>query len=355
MGNASLSLMAAGDASPAGTYLREIESAAVLAADLARQMLAYSGKGRFVVSLVDVSEIVREMGHLVGVSVPRSVLLDWQLAGDLPAVEVDATQLRQVVMNLILNASEAIGDRDGSIRVSTSVVHAGSAYFASTYMAPADLPEGDYICLDVSDTGAGMDEETMTRMFDPFFSTKFAGRGLGMAAVLGIVRGHKGAIRVESAEGRGTTVRVLLPAVAAHVARPPDAVAPPTLSSFLGTALVVDDEESIRVVATRMLSRLGFDVITAADGHAAIEVVQDRHQDLAVVLLDLAMPVLGGRETLRRLRDIAPAVPVLMMSGYGPEQAMGNLQQPTQDRFLQKPFALKDLEAALVTILHAGA
>jgi CheY-like chemotaxis protein len=220
-------------------------------------------------------------------------------------------------------------------------------------MAPDDLKEGEYVFFEVSDTGLGMDEETRTRMFDPFFTTKFTGRGLGMAAVLGIVRGHRGAIRVESEQGRGTTIRVLLPAAEAHAVAPA-APAPLEPAAFKGTVLVVDDEEGIRMVASRMLGRLGFDVVTAGDGHAALDVFRERQRDLALVLLDLSMPKLGGVEAFEEMRTLAAGVPVVVMSGYGPDEALGKFREHRPAGFLQKPFAMNDLEGILGEVFRRG-
>lgn len=354
MGNASLSLMEAGESSPLRPLLEEIEIAAQRAADLARQMLAYSGKGRLAISRVQLNELVGEMGKLVSVSIPKKAMLEWQLAEGLPAVEADATQLRQVVMNLVINAAEAIGDREGVVRVSTGAMTASREYLDSTFMPLDGIAEGEYVYFEVADTGAGMDRETMERMFDPFFTTKFTGRGLGMAAVLGIVRGHHGAIRVESEMGRGTTIRVLLPP-AADANRPEEqqpVAAEPAVSR--GRVLVVDDEASIRAVASRMLERIGFEVVAVADGAAGVEHFRNHHQELALVLLDLTMPQMGGVEAFAELQMIAPGVPVVVMSGYSEQEALGMFRGACPRAFLQKPFSVAAVEAALREALAAG-
>ncbi len=354
MGNVSLSLMEAGEASPLRPYLEEIETASQRAADLARQMLAYSGKGRLAVSRVQVNELVNEMGKLVSVSIPRSVMLEWQLAGSLPPVEADATQLRQVVMNLVINAAEAIGERDGVIRISTGVMQASQRYLQNTIMPFKGITEGEYVFFEVADTGAGMDPETVERMFDPFFTTKFTGRGLGMAAVLGIVRGHRGAIRVESAKGKGTTIRVLLPPAGAGSPAEEQPSAPSARATSRGHVLVIDDEPGIRAVASRMLERMGFAVTAVADGAAGVESFAENHQGLAAVLLDMTMPRMGGAEAFARFREIAPGVPVVAMSGFSEEEALSTFQGDGPRAFLQKPFSMGDLEAALGRTLAPG-
>lgn len=354
MGNASLSLMELGDSSSIRPYVEEIELAAQRAADLARQMLAYSGKGRLAVSRVHLNELVSEMGKLVSVSIPRKVLLEWQLAGELPPVEADATQLRQVVMNLVINAAEAIGDHEGVIRVSTGAMRATRDYLKSTFLPFDEIAEGDYVFFEVADTGVGMDAETIERIFDPFFTTKFTGRGLGMAAVLGIVRGHRGAIRVESEKGKGTTIRVLLPpaeAATPAVAQPPS---PAAGASHRGHVLVIDDEASIRAVAARMLQRMGFEVTAVADGAAGIEKFRQEYAGLVAVLLDLTMPRMSGVEAFEHLQAIAPGVPVVAMSGYSQEVALGMFSSAGPRAFLQKPFSMADLEAALSLALAPG-
>uniref|UniRef100_UPI002ADE7C8B PAS domain S-box protein n=1 Tax=Tepidiforma sp. TaxID=2682230 RepID=UPI002ADE7C8B len=220
LGNAGLALMELPPESPARQTVQAIETAAQRAAELTRQMLAYSGRGKFVVEPLNLSRLVEEMAHLLEVSVSKRAVLKYRFAPDLPLIEGDATQVRQVIMNLITNASDAIGDRSGVISISTGLMHADRAYLRTAYMDD-DLPEGDYVYLEVADTGVGMDEATAARIFDPFFTTKFTGRGLGLAAVLGIVRSHRGAIKLYTEPGRGTTFKILFP-----VAGPPQAPEP---------------------------------------------------------------------------------------------------------------------------------
>ena len=206
LGRADLALFSLSETSPACQHLEEIIRASHRAADLCRQMLAYSGKGRFVIGRFDMSEIVREMGEMLNVSISKNAMMQYSLAEGLPPVEVDATQIRQVVMNLITNASEALGDGQGIISVKTGVMECDEACLSGSYLDDK-LPGGTYVYLEVSDTGCGMDSETLTRIFDPFFSKKFTGRGLGLAAVLGIVRGHKGAIKIYSEVGKERPLR----------------------------------------------------------------------------------------------------------------------------------------------------
>ena len=353
MGNAGLALMETPERSPVRVYLDEIETAAQRAADLARQMLAYSGKGRFVVAPLSLSEIVAEMTHLLKVSLPRQVALSLSLDEAIPLTDGDATQMRQIVMNLVINAGEAIGDRPGAIAVRTGVMEVSREYLAEGVHSP-DLPGGSYVFLEVSDSGSGMDEVTLARIFEPFFTTKFAGRGLGLAAVLGIVRGHRGALRVTSAPAAGTTFQLLLPVSTNEAAAAPATESGSNLWRPAGSVLVVDDEAAVRSVATQMIERLGIPVIAAGDGEQALALFRAAAEPVALVLLDMMMPGVAGPETLAALRAIDPAVRVVAMSGYSHEEAASHFEGAALSGFVQKPFTVRDLTAALRRAFEAG-
>lgn len=243
-------------------------------------------------------------------------------------------------MNLITNASDAIGDHPGVISVSTGLVHADAAYLSSASMND-DLPEGDYVYLRVADTGIGMDPATAARIFDPFFTTKFTGRGLGLAAVLGIVRSHRGAIKLSTKPGGGTTFEVLFP-----TAGPPAPVAPPatqsTPASPGGTILVVDDDETVRNVAQRVLQQSGYTVLTAADGHEAIQTYRQQ-PGIHLVVLDMTMPHMDGKETFRELRRFDPNVRVVLTSGYSEQDATERFAGKGLAGFIQKPYRPSDI------------
>jgi PAS domain S-box-containing protein len=351
LGNADLALLSLSPASPAHPKLEQIVRASQRAADLCGQMLAYSGKGRFVVGRYDLPEIVQEMAQILKVSVSKKVALRYFFAADLPAVEVDATQMRQVIMNLITNASEALGDQSGFISVSTGVMDCDRAYLAESYLDDK-LPEGKYVYLEVADTGSGIDEETRRRIFDPFFTTKFTGRGLGLAAVLGIVRGHQGAIKVYSEVGQGTTFKILLPARewAPGDRGPSAAQSVPPLSRG-GTILLVDDDPEVRDVGSQMLERLGFKVLTAAHGREGLKVFQEYGGGIDCVILDLTMPEMGGEEVFRELRRLRSNVRVILSSGYNEQEVTQRFAGKGLAGFIQKPYRVANLQEVLNRIL----
>ncbi len=350
LGNAGLALMELNPESPARQTVQDIELAAQRAAELTRQMLAYSGKGKFVIEPLNLSRVVEEMAHLLEVSVSKWATLRFRFPDTLPTVEGDATQIRQVIMNLILNASDALGEKPGLISVSTGVMHADAEYLSGPYIE-AGLPEGEYVYLEVADTGAGMDEGTRARIFDPFFSTKFAGRGLGLAAVLGIVRGHRGAIKLYSEVGKGSTFKVLFPS-----REPPDntntqAAALPDITSSAGrTVLIVDDDPTVRLVTQRILEHAGFTTLLADDGRKGIDLYR-ANPGIALVLLDMTMPEMDGEEAFRELRRINGAVQVLLTSGYSEQEATESFAGKGLAGFLQKPYRPQDLLSAIYKVI----
>ncbi|MBC8075906.1 MAG: response regulator [Chloroflexales bacterium] len=341
LGNVQLLLIDVAHQPALRESVAQIEVSARRAAELTQQILAYAGKGRFVVEPVSLNRLITEMPQLLEALLPKTVSLHLHLAPDLLAMDADATQLRQVVLNLLINAGEAM-TFGGVINCSTSVRSFDSPTLANTYRAP-DLPAGAYVVLEVHDSGSGMDPITLARIFDPFFTTKFTGRGLGLAAVLGIVRGHHGAIRVQSAVGIGTTFSILFPPSAARA--PVVATLPPPspLARGQGTVLVVDDEPAIRVVAQRILERQGFSVLTAVDGQDGVDVLQANADAVVCVLLDLTMPRLEGPQALAAMRQIRPAVPIIIMSGYSAENVSQQFPNVTALRCLQKPFTMNDM------------
>jgi PAS domain S-box-containing protein len=336
IGNASLAEDLLPPGSPAAETIREVVKAGERAACLTREMLAYSGKGRFVVERVDLSKLVRDVTALFRSSVPNQVTLRLDLPDDLPPVEVDTAQVQQVVMNLVINAVQAIGDARGLISVGARLVDIDARAIAAEW-GDAELRPGPHVRLEVRDNGCGMDEATKARMFDPFFTTKPAGRGLGLASVSGIVRGHKGAIKVESELGRGSLFSVLIPAARAGAVRPPRERAADLQLAGQGRILVVDDEEIVRNMAGAALERLGYEVSSADSGPAAVAALAvEPLLDLAI--LDLSMPGMSGQETLARLRAARPDLRIVVSSGYGEAECRALFQDDRIAGFLQKPY-----------------
>ena len=350
LGNAQLAQLQLPPSSPLRQHLIEIERTSIQAADLCKQMLAYSGQGRIEVRLLDLNRVIRDMSQLLRVSVAKKAQLSFNLGHNLPRVRGDVSQIRQVLMNLVINASEAITSNEGSIWVSTGVVHRAKELFRSlTVMGKPE--ERDYAFIEIADTGCGMSEETQARIFDPFFTTKFTGRGLGLAAVLGIVKGHGGTLELVSHEGEGTTFTLLFPCVeaSAETLQEEELRGGSSHWSGEGLVLVVDDEESVRTLASRMLETFEFRVITANDGREGVEKFTQHAEAITAVLLDVTMPVMGGLEVLDRIRAIRPDVPVLFMSGYMREGQLHNLDSATD--FLQKPFKIEDMQEKLRVLL----
>ncbi|MBK8478070.1 MAG: response regulator [Opitutaceae bacterium] len=346
LGNASLARLDLPPDSSLDIGLGQIETAALRAAELCQQMLAYSGKAQFVVRALSLARLVDETARLLHLSINKKAHLVLDLAPDLPLIMGDATQLRQVVMNLVLNASEALGPHPGEISVTLRRVAVSRARLSSCHTG-ADHPGGDSIELTVRDTGGGMNPDTLARIFDPFFTTKFTGRGLGLSAVLGIVRGHHGALDVVSSPGTGTTFTILLPAACSPAAEPgfPAAIAPPWRGS--GTVLVADDEEPVREVLSLMLNRLGFEVVAAADGLEALTRFQATPELFVAVLLDLSMPRCDGVETLHAIHALRPGTPVLLISGHGSAEISAQFAHERPAGIVQKPFTSPALREAM--------
>jgi len=346
LGNASLLRLQVPDGSPVHEGLRRIEAASERAADLCRQMLAYSGKGRFMIRPIDVNEMVRGTWSLVQTSVAKKAELTFTAAGVLPRIKADMLQMRQVLMNLVINASEALAEAGGRVAVRTGVMTVDRTWLAGAYLAP-DLPEGEYVFVEVEDTGCGMTPEVQAKIFDPFYTTKFTGRGLGLAAVAGIVRSHHGAVRVTSHSGRGSTFRICFPPTTEEAPKPR---APATLAlttEARGTVLIVDDEETIRQVAADVLTKAGFQTVVAADGLLALEALAVDGREFRGVLLDFSMPRLDGVETFKRIKARYPKLPVVLMSGYEEEDAVERFAGLGLSGFVQKPFTPATLQQLL--------
>ncbi len=348
LGNLELAKASLPTGSASGAYLDRMGLAVGRASDLARQMLAYSGKGRMVVRAVDLNALITEMVQLITASLPKKAQFSLELAPDLPPVDADATQLQQVVMNLVINASDAIPESGGRVTVRTARRDQGPVDPALIFPGGAPRP-GPYVRLEVADTGCGMAPEVKARIFDPFFTTKPTGRGLGLSAMLGILRGHHAGITVESEPGRGTRFALLFPAAEGLPAAPP----PSRGIAFKpgGLALVVDDEPEIREAVAAMLVRLGFQCLMAADGAEALELVRARGGELRLVLLDLSMPKLDGRETFQAIRTLQPDLKVILSSGFDLQESARGIVGQGLAGFLQKPYLLESLRQAVQNAL----
>ncbi|MBC8204275.1 PAS domain S-box protein [bacterium] len=363
LGHADLALMEISPHSPVRESLQEIEKAARRAADLSRQMLAYSGKGRFLLEHINLNELVLEMAHLLEVSASKNVVIKYNFDDNLPSFEGDATQIRQVIMNLITNASEAIGDKSGVVALSTGIMECDREYLNScnpAFTSGIDEPlsEGIYVYLEAADTGCGMDAETQEKIFDPFFTTKFTGRGLGLAAALGIIRGHKGLVKIYSEIGKGTTIKILFPvksdSMSKIISSQKDTTDDDSWKGY-GEVLLVDDEEGVRTIGKKILERLEFKVLTARDGKEAVKIYREKPDDIRCVLLDMTMPHMDGEEAFRELRRIRKDVKVILSSGYNEQGATQRFLGKGLAGFIQKPYTVDNVRIKLAEILDKDA
>lgn len=356
LGNTELALLDMSHFSPARTSVEAIKVAAVQASELTWQLMAYAGDARFNMELAEINSIVKGVDRLLRSSVGSGVSMHYELADELPPIDADVVQIRQLLVSLVTNASDAIGDATGAITVSTGVRDATCEYLAESYLAD-ELPAGKYVTLAVADTGAGVAPAVLSRLFDPFFSRTSSGRGLGLALVLGIVRGHKGTIRVTSQEGDGSCFAVLLPAneSGAQEAWPGSAEraaeddgAPQMVPA---TVLIIDDDENVRRVATSMLSRRGCEVLSAPSGPEGVETLKKRRDGVDIVILNMTMPDMNGTETFETLRNVKPDVDVVVCTGYAENQARKQFGDGDLAGIIQKPFEMKELVGLLAEIL----
>lgn len=347
LGNVSLALMKVAPGSDLAVRLGRVERAAERAAKLTNQMLAYAGKGRFLIGSFALNPLIQELVPLVQSSVSKKAKLELELDSELPEIEGDRTQIEQVVMNLITNASDALEGKEGVIRLRTGFASEAQGLDLDS----REKSHSSWVLLEVSDTGAGMDEGTRSRIFDPFFTTKFTGRGLGLAAVQGIVRAHRGAIRVESQPGCGTTFTVLLPAGESESERrtPP---APTRGVQGSGTVLVVDDEETVRDVARAALESAGYEVLLAGDGFEGVQRFRERMGDVVCLIVDVSMPRVDGEETVQQIRALSADIPVLLTSGYTERDARERFARGDVAGFIQKPFRAEELVEKVAHLLQ---
>jgi len=346
MGNAALISRSVDKDWPSKKQLQRIEEGSLRAAGLCQQMLAYSGKGNFIIQSCNISCLIQDTVELMEVSVDKKTTIKLYLCDNLPSIEGDVSQLQQVFLNLITNANEAIGGESGVISISTGVLDVADDEIEGA-VTGTKLKQGPYVYLEVSDTGCGMDDDTKNKIFEPFFTTKFTGRGLGMSAVLGIIRAHHGAMEVHTKLGVGSSFRVLFPSLEKYevCARPIDEA---IVLDVKGTVLVVDDEEVIRELATVMLEDLGFSVLLANDGEEAVQIYEANAGEIYCVLLDMTMPKMNGRECFEKLVEINPSINVILSSGYTEAEATQGMQGLSA--FLKKPYGFEELKKAILSI-----
>jgi PAS domain S-box-containing protein len=342
-GNLELAQMNMRPEPAAAPFLIKIEKILKRASELTHQMLAYSGKGRIAVKKLSLNQIAEEMPHLLEVSISKRVRLDYRFEAHLPPIEADGAQVQQVIMNLVTNASEAIGDRDGTITLTTGLDYLENPQEQVENHGWTLVP-GLYVTLEVADTGCGMNAETRRKLFDPFFTTKFSGRGLGLSAMLGILKGHNAGIRIRSRAGEGSSFKIFFPASVTGELPPP--APPPAVRTAVptGSILLVDDEPDILEATAELLAAMGFKVDSAVDGLEAVAQFQANPEDYSLVLMDLTMPRMDGREALQALRHLAPELKVVLCSGFNEADVAGDFSGAQLSGFLQKPYTFQMLK-----------
>ncbi|HEX9730639.1 MAG TPA: response regulator [Thermoanaerobaculia bacterium] len=332
--------------------VEQVEAAALDAADLAKKLLAFSGKARLAARPLDLASLLHETRRQLRDAVPAGIELELNLTSQLPLVEADAAQIRQLMVHLLTNAADAVGEAGGRIGVGTGIVELEDEE-EEGYL-PGPLSAGRYIYVTVTDTGRGMDAETLGKIFDPFFTTKSSGQGLGLAAVLGIMHGHSGALKVDSSPGEGTTFQLYFPCSPAKSPVLSPAIPPAAPAPTLATVLVVDDDDTVRKVTQKILETAGYGVRTARDGIEALSQVRDHGAEIALVLLDMRMPRMGGAETFQEMRRMVPALPIIVSSGYDQQEDSATLADQGAVVFLEKPYSPHDLTAKVGLLLDTA-
>jgi len=347
------------EAAPIRAYLDQCETALERPVSLAQQMLAYSGKGYLAIRTVDPESVIQDTVGLLTSAIAENISLLFNIEPNLPKIQGDPSHLQQILTHLVVNAAESYDEKTaGEVTLLAGVRYFDEDALSQTlkdvwlnYETP--FVETDYVYIDITDTGCGMDSEVRKRVFEPFFSTKFVGRGLGLSAVFGMVRGHRGYIRVDSQPGQGTTVRVLFPVKAATESpKKVQAQTAETLARGTGQILLVEDETPVREMVRQMLARLGYSVISASGGSEAVRLYRDNRTDIDLVLSDMSMPGLNGVELMRKLREIDDTVKVVLSSGYSTEDLQHRFPLEGFAGFLQKPFRMAELGTLLHEVLQ---
>lgn len=343
LGHSELATLKLNDKDQVFMHLSEIKKASQRASDLSQQMLAYSGKGKFIKEPINFNNIISEMIDLLKVSISKKVQLNLHLEENLPLFEGGVSQIRQVVMNLITNASEAIGDQEGEIAIHTGTQVLNEIDDQMMYLNQ-DVPFGLCVYFEIRDNGCGMDKDTLQKIFDPFFTTKFTGRGLGMSAILGIIRGHHGMIHVYSELGLGTRFKVFFPAIGQTADDHEEKTFISNNVSILGKVLIVDDETTILDVAEQYLMSYGVETIKASNGIEAVKVYSEHKDELSLILLDLTMPGMSGEEVFNTLHSYNNSIPIILMSGFSEYELKNKYSSKGFSGFIQKPFSFADFQ-----------
>ena len=350
-GNAELLRLEVSHVEAAKPYMDHIDDSCNYAADLCKQMLAYAGKGQYVIDTINLNDLVKSMSRLMRASVSSRIRLGVQLDEKLPMIEGDVSQIKQVILNFIVNSADAIGVQDGQIKISTFRRVLNRKKLGVLYNG-THMDEGEYVVLEVKDSGCGMSESLQKKIFDPFVTTKTTGSGLGLSAVLGIIKAHLGGLEVHSEEGKGTVFRVFFP-MSGFIKTTTIVIATGEMGTWdgAGLILVVDDDATVRDVVAAFAEKLNLDVMYAEDGRSGVDMFRQYHHKLQVVMMDMTMPRLGGLDAMREMREINPDVPIVLMSGYAESEALSVTSGEQADAFVQKPFRFKTVKKALYQVM----
>ena len=350
LGNIELLRMDVKESKMTSEHFNNIEESCEQAAALSKQMLTYAGKGNYLLEVLNVNNMVRSMARLIRASVSSNVDLKVKLDSKLPSIEGDEAQIQQVILNFVVNGAEAIAEESGVVKITTKTIAAKRDFLDELYNG-INLSEGDYVVVEVKDTGCGIAKDLQNKIFDPFFTTKEMGTGLGLSALLGIVRAHKGAVQVVSELGQGATFSVLIPATDKPATMRIIRTGEVEEWQGEGIVLVVDDDLTVREVASAIVKRFNFEVLTAENGREGINEFRKHHRKIAAVLLDMTMPQLGGIDAMREMRKIDSSVPIILVSGYSEVtiESLASGEQP--DAFVQKPFRVKSLKKCLYGVI----
>lgn len=340
LGHADMALSKMPPDSPEREHVLEIATATRDAANLCGQMLAFSGKGKFIVETIELKRVIEKVAQILKTSVSKKAQLELNLADNLPAFAGDATQIGQVLMNLVINASEALDENAGVIKVSTGEFSSQDV-IKSCVPSLEDLPPGHFLFVEVSDTGCGMTDEVISKIFDPFFTTKLSGRGLGMSAVIGIIKAHFGTLQINSVVGKGSKFKIILPVVEnkQESILPQPILDTPALNET-GTILMVDDEETLLAVGGMMLDTLGLKVLKARNGWDALQIFKEKKAEISCILLDLNMPYMDGEEAFTELRKLDPNVKIILASGFSEQEIEKRFAGKNLNGVLKKPYDL---------------